>query len=437
MHHAYVYMPDSLLTGKEQYKLKIIHQAIDHKITNDQATKLLDLSLRQVKRLKRNVKEQGSKAIIHKLKKRVSNNHISPQIKDLVLSLIGKTYSDFKPSFAAEKLKEFNDIEVNPETLRLWMIEKGLWKHHRQKKPQYHAFRERMEYFGELQQFDGSYHLWFESRLKDDSGNPQEVCLLASIDDATGKITKTTFDLSEGVIPVFNFWQEYVKSLGKPLKIYLDKFSTYKINHKMAVDNSELLTQFQKAMKLLSIELIPANSPEAKGRIERLFGTLQDRLVKELRLANINTLKDGNKFLEVFIPKFNTKFSVIPTKEGDVHRSLSKQEKYSLNSIFSIKSTRRINNDYTIQFKNHFYQLEEVQPTTIRAKDKVQVEEWLNQSLNFSFKGKYLKFFLLPQKPQKTKSSPAILTTHKPHWTPPANHPWRQLNRELFLKLKG
>ncbi len=147
--------------------------------------------------------------------------------------------------------------------------------------------------------------------------------------------------------------------------------STYKINHKAAVDNKDLMTQFQRAMRQLGINPIPANSPQAKGRIERLFKTLQDRLVKELRLANVSTPDEGNKFLkEVFIPKFNEKFAVIPAKEGDVHRPLLSEEKGHADHIFSIHDTRRINLDFTIQFKNNWYQLTEIQPTTIRPLSK-------------------------------------------------------------------
>ena len=251
--------------------------------------------------------------------------------------------------------------------------------------------------------------------------------MLASIDDATGKITYALFDFNEGVVPVFNFWMKYVKAQGKPLGIYLDKFSTYKINHKSAVDNLELMTQFQKAMKILDIEVISANSPQAKGRVERLFGTLQDRLVKELRLKNISTILEGNKFLqEVFIPKFNAKFSVIPAKEGAVHRQLTQQEKSSLKSIFSIKSTRRVNSDFTIQFKNHFYQLEEIQPTTIRPQEKVLVEEHLDETIHFRFREHYLKCFILPEKPKKVFRQPAILTNHPLNWKPSPEHPWRK-----------
>ncbi|MCL5783877.1 MAG: ISNCY family transposase [Patescibacteria group bacterium] len=419
-------------TTKEQEKITVMTALLQGKINNGEAATTLKLSLRQIKRLKKRVREKGNQVLIHQLKGRVSNHRIDQTIKSKALEKIKEEYADFKPKFASEKLEENHQLIINPETLRLWMIEDGSWKAHLQRKVNYHAWRQRKDYFGELEQFDGSYHLWFEGRLLDEFGFPQEVCLLASIDDATGKITRALFDFNEGVVPVFNFWMEYVKTWGKPLAIYLDKFSTYKLNHKSAVDNLELMTQFQKAMKLLDVEVINANSPEAKGRIERLFGTLQDRLVKELRLAGINTIKDGNRFLkEVFIPKFNAKFSVIPQKQGDVHRQPTQQEKKDLKSIFSIKSIRRVNSDFTIQFKNHFYQLEEVQPTTIRPKEKILIEEHLDGTIHFRFKEYYLKCFILPEKPKKVSNQPAILTNHPLNWKPSPSHPWRQYKNPL------
>ncbi len=419
------------LNPDEKYKFKVLIQAINGKLTNNQASKLLHVSVRQVQRQKSAVKKNGIESVVHKLKGKLGNHSIEKSVRANVLSTIKQTYPDFKPSFAAEKLKDDHGLIINPETLRLWMIEEGVWKVHAQRKFQYHAWRQRRDYFGELQQFDGSYHLWFERRLQDELGRPVEVCLLAAIDDATGKITHAYFDFNEGVVPVFNFWMEYVLTLGKPLGIYLDKFSTYKINHKMAVDNSELLTQFQKAMKILGIEIISANSPQAKGRIERLFETLQDRLVKELRLNNISSITEGNLFLKEFIPKFNSRFSVAAARDGNVHRQLTQKEKRQLKSIFSIKSTRRVNSDFTIQFKNHFYQLEEIQPVTIRPKERVLVEEWLDKTIHFKFRGKYLKVFILPERPKKIFRQPAILTNHPLNWKPQPSHPWRQYKNKI------
>lgn len=307
------------------------------------------------------------------------------------------------------------------------MTKEGLWKPRKQKQSNYRSWRPRKDYYGELQQFDGSYHHWFEKRYVDKENNPIEVCLLASIDDASGKITKAVFALNEGVEAVFTFWKEYIQEQGKPLAIYLDKFSTYKINHKAAVDNKELMTQFQRAMQALGIQLITAHSPEAKGRVERLFGTLQDRLVKELRLAGVNTPKEGNVFLkEVFLPKFNNRFAVFPRKEGDVHKSLSGIDKKNINRIFSVQSKRRVNNDFTVRFKNKWYQLTELQPVTIRARDKILVEEWLDETVHFFLREKYLNFVVLQERPKKAKSNPTILTNHKLNWKPPPDHPWKR-----------
>lgn len=420
-------MPNKL-TEKEQHKLYVINKAIAHTITNNQAAKQLHLSVRQVKRLKQQVRLHGEKAVIHKLKGETSNHAFAQQEKEKIVKTIADNYADFKPTFAAEKLEEKHSIYVSRETARLWMTEAGIWKPHKQKHTgEYHSWRPRKEYFGEMVQFDGSYHDWFEDRFVDAQGNPIEVCLLAAIDDATGEITKAVFAKNEGVKAVFTFYKEYVLDKGKPGTVYLDKFSTYKINHKAAVDNSELMTQFQRSTKDLRIRLIPANSPQAKGRVERLFKTLQDRLIKEMRLSKINTPEEGNTFLhEVFIPKFNKKFGVVAAKGGDLHEPLTKEDKKHLNRIFSVQSIRRVNNDFTIRFKNTWYQLEEVQPVTIRAKDTVLVEEWLDDTRHVSYKGEYLHFFVLPERPKKQKENPTILTTHSLNYKPPQNHPWRR-----------
>lgn len=421
-------MADIIHTSEEQYKLDVITKILKKKMKSGMAAKLLGISTRQIRRLKNNVKENGISAVVHKLKGKWSNHRIDPSIKEKALVVLSKTYSDFKPTFATEKLSENYAIKISYGTTRLWMIEQGLWRSRKQKKTgEYRSWRPRKEYFGELQQFDGSYHLWFENRYCDEEGLSIEVCLLASIDDATGKITKAQFAKNEGVAAVFNFWREYILTFGKPLNIYLDKFSTYKINHKNAVDNHELITQFQRTMQDLQIELITAHSPQAKGRVEKLFGTLQDRLVKEMRLAGINTPEDGNKFLEnIFLTKFNKRFTVVPVKEGNIHKELLETDKKNLNRILSVQSKRRVNNDFTVQFKNKWHQLAEIQPTTVRARDTVLVEEWLDETLHFSLREKYLNYTVLPEKPKKTNKQPLILTTHKLNWKPPENHPWRK-----------
>jgi len=303
------------------------------------------------------------------------------------------------------------------------MIRAGIWKAKQKRRKEYHCWRERRAGYGELEQFDGSYHDWFEGR---NSAFP-EVCLLASIDDATGKITHAVFEQNEGVEGVFRFWMRYVETHGIPGAVYLDKFSTYKINHPGAVHNYELMTQFQRAAKELDMGIITAHSPEAKGRVERLFGTLQDRLIKEMRLAGISTMEDANIFLtDIFIPWFNHRFAVEARSSADIHRIVPDVIHKQLASIFSKQSMRSINNDFTIRFKNMYYQLKEVQPTTVYKSDKVIMEEHLDGTVHIKYKKEYLEAFVLPQRPKKQKKQPLMLTTHKLNWKPPADHPWRQ-----------
>lgn len=414
---------------KEQERLSVIQNAIKGTITNEVAAKQLHLSIRQIKRLKQRVRDNGDTAIKHQLKGKESNHRIDDTVKEEAVKLLKKEYADFKPTFASEKLAENHQITISYQTARRWMTKEGLWKPRKQKQRTYRSWRPRKEYYGELQQFDGSYHLWLELRCCDENGEPIELCLLLAVDDATGEITKASFADNEGVIAVFTFWKDYVETKGKPKHLYLDKFSTYKINHKKAVDNHELLTQFQRAMQQLGITLIPANSPQAKGRVERLNATLQDRLVKELRLANITTPREANRFLQdVFIPKYNERFAVIAAKEGDVHTPLQKEEKDNLNHIFSLHERRKINNDFTIQFKNTWYQLQEIQPTTVRARMTVSMETWLDGTIHIMLNQHELTYVILPEKPQKQSSikQPTILTTHKLNYKPPANHPWRK-----------
>ncbi len=416
------------LTQTEAEKLHIIQQARAGLLTNEKAALMLGITIRQVQRLKKKVRLEGKTAVIHKLKGKQSNHHIDPAIKEKALTMIKEQYTDFKPTFATEKLAEHHGIPISPETTRLWMLQEKLWKSRKQKQSPYRSWRPRKEYFGELQQFDGSYHYWFEKRYCDTDGNPIEVCLLAAIDDATGQITKAQFAANEGIVAVATFWKEYGEEIGKPLGVYLDKFSTYKINHKTALDNTELMTQFQRMMKMILIILITAHSAEAKGRVERLFGTLQDRLVKEMRLAGINTPTAGNIFLkDVFIPSFNKKFAVIAAKDGNVHKPLQQPEKENLHHIFSIHDTRRVNLDFTIQFKNTWYQLTEIQPTTVRPLVRVTIETGLDGSIPIILKNHELSYLVLPEKPKRQRiRQPIILTTHTLNYKPPPNHPWRR-----------
>lgn len=415
-------MEETKLTALEQERYDIIRSCIDGDITNKEASVRLGLKVRQVQNLKRSVEKDGAVGAVHKSKGRAPGNATDEAtVKKVVAFFEEKKHEDFGPAFAQEKLAA-KGIVMNTETLRLLMIKKEIRKLHKRRGSQIvREWRERKEYFGELVQFDGSYHDWFEKG--------EEECLLAAIDDATSIIVKAEFEDNEGVCAVFRFWWAYMEAHGRPVAIYLDKFSTYKVNHKNAVDNPEFITQFQRAMKELDVRVICANSPQAKGRIERLFGTLQDRMVKEMRLLDIKTRIAGNKYIsEEYLLDHNKRFSVPAKSTIDMHRPLSDDLRSRLSSIFSVQSKRKVNNDYTIQFKTKWFQLEATQDTAVYKRDEVIVEERLDDTLHIRLKNVYLKYHELPDRPKPLNVPVVALTKRKPDWKPPLNHPWRRYN---------
>lgn len=410
------------MTPKELSRYEVIKRLIAKEINGTEAAKQMGLTVRQVKNIKAKVKKAGVEGIIHGLRGKSGNKGLSDEKIKRIKQIVKNKYHDFGPTFAAEKLQEDNNINISKEKLRLLMVDWGLRTiKSRKKNKEYRSWRQRKEQFGEMEQFDGSYHYWLENR-------GDECCLLASIDDAEGKITGLKFVDWEGVKNGFNFWERYFEKHGKPLSIYLDKHSTYKQNQKSVFDDPKALTQFQRAMMDLSIKIIHAHSPQAKGRIERLFGILQDRLIKELRLAGISTIKEANQFVEkVFIPKFNSRFAVRPQKKGNLHKSLTKWEKDNLDKIFSIQTKRTVSNDFTVRHQGKWYQLGQVQPTLVLKRDKVLMEERIDGVMFISLRGKYLDYKVLPKRPDKVNQTKIIaLTRTKSSWKPPANHPWRR-----------
>ena len=411
------------MTRKEARRYEVIKDLIDKKIDGSEAAASLSLSVRQIKRIKAKVKKLELEGVIHGNRGKASNRRIDKEIIKEATEHLKETYRDFNPLLAKEKLFELHDIDLSKEKVRQLMIEEELWKPKKKSSVKRFAWRERKDNHGEMEQFDGSYHDWFEGRNKEESG--LEQCLLVTVDDADGSIPQARFEDNEGVEAVFRFWKEYLTEKGAPLAIYLDKFSTYKVNHKNAVDNKDLMTQFERAMQQLDIRVIHAHTPQAKGRVEKMNGTLQRRLVKELRLNNIDTVTAANVFLkETFLPKFNQQFKVIPKKKADLHR---KQDGVNLDKILSIQSERTVNNDYTIRFKSNYYQLSEIQPATVYKKDKVIIEEHLSGDIKIALRDKYLTYTTLPQRPKKEiKINLPALTNRKPtNWKPPLNHPWR------------
>ena len=408
------------MTEKEISRHSIIKNLIDGKINGTDASKQICVSVRQIRRIKARVKKKGAEGIIHGNRGKESNRRINDETLAKTIELLEGKYQGFKPTLAMEKLSELDEIELSDEKVRQIMIGNNLWKvrSRKQSKKKY-FWRARKDNFGEMQQFDGSYHIWF---------GKDESCLLLAIDDATGKITHAKFDYNESIVAVFKFWLEYFKKNSMPISVYLDKFSTYKVNHKSATDNKDMITQFQRASNQAGFKLIFANSPQAKGRVERMNKTLQDRLVKELKLANITTIEKANEFLKEYIPKFNTKFAVVPQKQANLHKELNKTMKQKLPQIFSIQNQRIVMNDYTIRFENQYLQLEQEQPTTVYKKDAVIIEKHLNGDIKINLKERYLNYTVLPERPKKeidVKLS-ALTIRKQSDWKPPLDHPWRK-----------
>lgn len=416
----------------EVKKYDIIKKLISKELNGSEAAGLLDLTTRHIRRLKSRVDKNGIKALIHGNRGKPGNRSLSDKEKKKIADLIKRKYPDFGPTLAVEKLTELDKIERSCGAVRAIMIAEGIWQPKLKKKETHREWRQRKACKGEMVQYDGSYEHWFEDR-------GGEICLLASIDDADSEVW-AQFDEHEGVEPTFNYWRGYIERFGKPNSIYVDKFSTYSMNHKLAKENPDTLTQFERAMTELNIGVIHAHSPQAKGRVEKLFKTLQDRLIKELRLNNISTVKEANEFLEkVFLPKFNAKFMVEPRGRANLHKKLNEQEKKKLDSIFSRQYRRVVMNDFTVSHKKKCYQLEKIQPVTICKQDRVTIEERMDQSIRIRLRGKYLNYRLLPEKPKKINNGKNNLSWVIPGTTahvPPANHPWRQTAKmEYFKKL--
>ena len=394
------------MSNKEIDKLKVIQDVIEKRIKQRRAGVLLDLSTRQVRRLCGRVRRQGAKGLLHGLRGQTSNHQLSPGYLDRVLGIVRKKYADFGPTFANEKLEEVDKIILSTSLLRQGMIGVGLWKSRAQGE-RHRAWRERRASVGELIQLDGSDHDWFE-------GRGPRCALLVFIDDATSRILLAVFIPVEDTQDLLASVKTYLFRHGRPVAFYVDRDSIYKVNRQASVEEDlrgeQPLTQFSRAMGDLDIEMIFAMSPQAKGRVERGFHTHQDRLVKELRLAEISTIDKANQFLnQVYVPNHNARFAVPPRSPRDAHRPLLKTHR--IDEILSVRRERIVANDFTLRFENHFLQILPNQVVVVRPKNTVSLETRLNGSTHIRFKGVYLRFKTLPERPVRP-------TLPRPHARP-------------------
>jgi hypothetical protein len=397
----------------ELKRLHVIQKVLEGIIKQVEAAEILSLSGRQIRRIVKRIRSEGSRGIIHRSRGKPSNRRISGKIKEKVIHLYRSQYRDFGPTLASEKLLERNGIRINDETLRIWLLGTGDWKKSRRRR-KHHQWRERKHYAGEMVQMDGSHHDWFEGR------GPWCV-LMGYIDDATGRVFGRFYDY-EGTIPAMDSFKRYIKQYGLPLSVYLDKYKTYKSTAKPTIEDElngrEPLSDFERALRELGVEVRHANSPQAKGRIERLFGTLQDRLVKEMRLRGIRTIEEANAFLEEYLPIYNRRFSVSPHERDNLHRPLGRG--VDLNAILCIKTERMLRNDFTVAHNRKLYQVED----KVNA-SKVVVEDRMDGSIHITHKNRALRFREISERPIPEKKPLPVVRMRKPS-TPSTENPWRR-----------
>lgn len=386
------------VTEEEIRRYQVVRKVFDKEMNQQEAAEYLSLSDRQVRRIVSRVRREGERGVIHRLRGAKGCRRIADASKTRILELCRRQYADFGPTLASEKLLERDRLKVCDETLRRWLIQAGFWRVHQQRRPKERTWRRRKDYLGEMVQMDGSQHDWLE-------GRGPKLVLMGYIDDATSRFYGK-FYTYEGTLPAMGSLKAYITFYGVPRSIYLDRHSAYKNNHKERYTDwpfrdKEELTQFARACKQLGIELIYAYSPQAKGRVERVFRTLQDRFVKELRLAGAKTCVEANAVLGGYLGTFNRKFRVPARQEADWHRLLD--PKTDIDEILSVQTKRALRNDRTVVHNKRWFQV----LAKTRA-ENVTVHEYLNGRLAVKYGGARLAYRPIEGPP------PRVQNNHKP-----------------------
>ena len=420
---------DELLTmsNQEITRLEVIQRLKEKRLTQKEAAGMLQLSVRQIKRLYRAYKGLGAKGLISARRGKPSNHQLKTEVVQQALDLIKEKYSDFGPTLAHEKLVEVHGLKLSDESVRRLMIEEGIWKPKRAKKPSEHQMRERRACFGELVQIDGSDHAWFEER-------GPKCTLLVYIDDATGQLLELWFVPDETYFAYCEASRHYIERYGKPVAFYSDKHGIFRVNQPRPLGLSSGLTQFGRAMQDLDIQIICANSPQAKGRIERANQTLQDRLVKELRLRGIADMEAGNAYLPEFREDFNRRFAVAPRSSHNAHRPLLKTENLEL--ILTHQQTRTLSKNLTVQSNNVIYQIQSSRPDYALSNAKVIVCENAKGAITILYNDQPLAYSVYHKAPRQAEIADSKTLDHQIQapWKPAADHPWRRYGKHLDAK---
>jgi transposase len=366
-----------LMSERDLNRLEVLAQIDDGRLSVGNGANMLGLTRRQIFRLLKRYREDGAAAIRHKARGKHPNNRIHEAKRDFALALVRELYADFGPTLAAEKLQEHHGLTVSRETLRKWMTEDGLWLSRKQRRT-FHQPRLRRACRGELIQVDGSDHRWFEDRAP-------ACTLLVFIDDATGELMQLRFVASESTFSYFEALEGYLSDHGRPVAFYSDKHTVFRVARQGA-KSGHGMTQFGRAMNDLNIEILCANSSQAKGRVERANRTLQDRLVKELRLAGISDMEAGNAFLPGFMERYNARFAKVPRRPDDLHRPLN-VEPGRLRDILCLRDERYVGQQLAFSYDRRRIILEENEITRGLPGKYVDSYEFADGRLEFRWKG--------------------------------------------------
>lgn len=409
------------MSQKERTRLGVMQRIKEQELSLVAAADVLGLGYRQVKRVWRRYQDQGDKGLVHRSRGRMSNRAKSDDFKKRVLARYEARYKGFGPTLASEHLSQDDGLEVDHETLRRWLIGQQEWAVQRRRQ-KHRQWRERKPCRGQLVQMDGSHHDWFEGRR-------QRAVLMVMVDDASNR-TYARFSEEETTRAAYEVFEAYVRRYGLPQALYVDRDSIYETTREPSAEEElraeQPLTQFGRAMKQLGVELVLAYSPQAKGRVERRNGLLQDRLVKEMRLAGISDLEAANEFLEKkFLLQLNRKFCVVPAQQADVHRSVPR----GLKEVLSWEEQRVVQRDWTVSCKGRYYQLGAEHEGLCLAGKKVTVRELRDGQLQLLWRGEKLSYRELAQKP-KAKREPRKVVQREVR-PPTADHPWRQFGAGL------
>jgi transposase len=388
---------------------------------------MLGISIRQVKRLYRAYRKKGAEGLVSKRRGKASNHRLDAGVAQQALDLIKAKYSDFGPTLAHEKLTEVHKLKLSRESVRRIMIEEEVWKPKRAKQPEAHQMRERRACLGELVQIDGSEHAWFE-------GRGPKCTLLVYIDDATGKLMELWFVKQESFFAYGTASRHYFERYGKPVAFYSDKHSIFRVNNEQFLSKGAGLTQFGRAMQELDIQIICANTPQAKGRIERVNQTLQDRLVKELRLRGLSDMDSANAFLGEFREDFNRRFAVAPRSSHDAHRPLLKTE--NLDIILTHQKKGSLSKNLTVQSKKVIYQIQSQRPDYTLRNAQVTLCENAQGEVTIYYKDTPLDYTIYhkPSRQGEVVDSKSLDQQLKVPTSPAPNHPWRTYGQRLSGK---